>query len=151
MTLQWFDCKFRSIADSPDEKWTACAAHRDGGGWWWSVVNGGDGGTGTVDAATREAAKAAAEAWLDERDKPEWHDAPTGLASWAVWRGWTLTIWANGTGCFYGHAAFLGTGNPAWSNLNASAIRDGRTPHAWGRLREAQDAFEADVRGRARG
>lgn len=35
---------------------------------------------------TREAAEAACESWLDQRDKPVWHDATEWL-SWAEWRG----------------------------------------------------------------
>lgn len=40
---------------------------------------------------TREAAEAACEAWLDQFDKPVWHDA-TDWLSWAEWRGKRMTV-----------------------------------------------------------
>ena len=40
---------------------------------------------------TREAAETACEAWLDQHDKPVWHDATEWL-SWAEWRGECLII-----------------------------------------------------------
>jgi hypothetical protein len=80
MKLDWSDRKYRSIADSPDGKWTfQVYTFGEGQSWEWSRTTREERlFKAEYDLPTREAAKAAAEAWLDEHDKPEWHGPKDG-------------------------------------------------------------------------
>lgn len=135
MNLDWKDCKYRSIADSLCGTWTASVT-RCGQDEWEAWLLSNDRGRCLPERGSREAAKAAAEKWLDDQDVPEWHIAKSGLASIAEWRGWTMI-------CF---------GDPG--HVWRLAMRSGFSDLSGGMndqsylltLGEAQAAIEAEVR-----
>lgn len=96
MKLQWLRAGCASIAEANGVSFNVYF----GGGNWYATRTSGDEGDihGCGGAYTnREAAEAACETWLDQHDKPVWHDATEWL-SWAEWRGWKMITCPGGCG-----------------------------------------------------
>lgn len=102
LKLDWKDGKRVSIADSPCGRWsfTTSVYERSDGSVWYEVeweseedVRTIENTDGTYAHDTLAEAKAAAEAWLDERDQPEWHGPADGKTACAEWRGWSMLVY----------------------------------------------------------
>lgn len=90
MKLDWLRAGCVSIAESCG--YTATTWKIDVSEWRWELrCNESGRHSAGARIGTREAAEAACEAWLDQHDKPVWHDATEWL-SWAEWRGECLII-----------------------------------------------------------
>lgn len=100
MKLNWLRAGCASIAECGGV--TLCVMRRNGiaenEGDWLIRLSGLSGDiineTPHMDGhKTIEAAEAACEQWLDEHDKPVWHDFGTDAwGCWAEWRGMGLTV-----------------------------------------------------------
>ncbi len=85
MKLRWLRAGCASIAECGG---FGCVCEFSGDGNWYVRVRESDGLLllDTEIRGTLSIAEAACEAWLDQHDKPVWHDATEWL-SWAEWRG----------------------------------------------------------------
>lgn len=98
MKLNWLRAGCASIAECGEytAQCYSSLVQELGTRWLWDVYRTRDGRCVNTDGSgggypTREAAEAACEAWLDQHDKPVWHDV-TDWLSWAEWRGAMLHI-----------------------------------------------------------
>lgn len=122
MKLDWKDCKFRSIADSPCGKYALCACQTEGGLYTWSVHTVRETGLSETQRVYGnhsqgiDGAKADAEKWLDEQDWPVWQIST--LAASATWRGFAMVVYQGQYGyAFHGFAI----GNQKTFTANGSA------------------------------
>lgn len=90
MKLNWLRAGCASIAECGEYTAHVYLAF-DGWVGWVARTTGSDIKRIAYGSDSREAAEAACEAWLDQHDKPVWHDATEWL-SWAEWRGQRLVV-----------------------------------------------------------
>lgn len=95
MKLDWKRAGCASIAECGFKKTAHVWLDNEHGGWCVAVFDGGEQLDMDVPNdgvfKTPGGAEGACESWIEQHDRPEWHDV-TDWLSWAEWRGWRLCV-----------------------------------------------------------